>query len=159
MKHTIIFIITSITILSGCSNHINNNQDTFDYSVINYSSNDFANVRINNEGIANVEGAKFLGSYESSGQYCCITFNRKKSPIIEYSIINQDRSSVLKNKNAIFLDRNAEGSNLVLHILPNENFLIEFTNELPDPSKKILDSYLQKNKMIRQDLDSPSTWR
>lgn len=144
----------------GCSSSINSKVlDGLSYSVFNYSTDYYANIRLNNSGIANVDAAKFIGSYESSGEYCCISLDVSKKVIVNYEFIEKNNAATNKDKKALYLNSVNDGSNVILHILPNENFIIEFTDDLPEPSEKILDDFLEKNKIERNDLDDPSSWR
>ncbi|WP_180124147.1 hypothetical protein [Acinetobacter sp. YH12097] len=155
-----LYCIIFFFILNGCSSQINSKVlDGLSYSVFNYSTDDFANIKVNDKGIANVTAAKFIGSYESSGEYCCISVDLAKKILVNYDLIGEGRKPIHKEKQAVFLNSNNEGSNAILHILPNENFIIEFTNELPEPSEKILDDFILENKLKRNNLDDPSSWR
>lgn len=147
-------------ILIGCSSSINSKViDGLTYNVFNYSKDYYGNIRVNNSGIANVDDVEFIGSYEGSGEYCCISVDVSKNIVINYDLIKGNSKPLNKNKEAIFFNNSKKGSNLILHILPNENFVIEITDELPEPSQIILDEFLKKNKIKRKELDDPSSWR
>ena len=154
----IIFTFIFLFFLGCSANSKENIFNGLNFTVINYSTNTYANIRLDDQTTESLEGANYLGSYTNSGVYCCVDINIKNKLYVEYIII--DNKKELYKKKEVEVSKDYKGNkNLVLHILPNENFILEMTNNEPQPNQRILDNYLKKHKLTRKSLDEPLTWR
>lgn len=154
-------IITLLFSANGC--HADNNMSgskkslSVSFSIYNYSNKTIENVTVESQGSSSANAATKIGSVGSSGIVCCIDIPLKSNVKVNYSVENnghiEQKTINVSTENS--LEKN--NSYAVLHFLPNEKAVLEFSMRPPSPRKDLLINSINKKESEIQ-FDNESMW-